>query len=67
MRYAHPLPTGFIGALSLVKCLIDLPLQPSVGKWVTEGATTLWENWQSTQFAPAGSYNHIMYAIVLAL
>ena len=39
---------------------------PSVDFWIEgsgpgTGATTLWENWQSTNFAPQGSYNHIMY------
>ena len=39
---------------------------PSVDFWIEgsgpgTGATTLWENWQSTNFAPEGSYNHIMY------
>jgi len=51
----------------------DLALQmmlasgmPSFDYWIEgsgpgTGATTLWENWQSTNFAPYGSYNHIMY------
>ena len=39
---------------------------PSIDFWIEgsgpgTGATTLWENWQSTNFVPAGSYNHIMY------
>ena len=39
---------------------------PSVDFWIEgsgpgTGATTLYENWQSTNFAPQGSYNHIMY------
>jgi len=52
---------------------IDLALQmflatgmPSFDHWIegsgpNTGATTLWENWQSTNFNPYGSYNHIMY------
>jgi len=52
---------------------IDLALQmflasgmPSFEAWIegsgpNTGATTLWENWQSTNFDPHGSYNHIMY------
>lgn len=48
---------------------IDLHLasgMPSWSYWIdgsgpNTGATTLWENWQSTNFDPYGSYNHIMY------
>eukprot|EP01084_Bolivina_argentea_P196053 336167_1 len=34
---------------------------PSYGYWVTQKATTLWENWQSSQYHESGSKNHIMF------
>ena len=40
---------------------IDYWVEPQPGAAPGTGATTLWENWQSTQYAPEGSYNHIMY------
>ena len=34
---------------------------PSYGYWYENKATTLWENWQSSQYHAAGSKNHIMF------
>eukprot|EP01084_Bolivina_argentea_P032371 59879_1 len=34
---------------------------PSYGYWYEQKATTLWENWQSSQYQAHGSKNHIMF------
>lgn len=34
---------------------------PSYGYWFDNKATTLWENWQSSQYHADGSKNHIMF------
>ena len=34
---------------------------PSWGYMVTQGASTLWENWQGTKYTGVGSRNHIMF------
>eukprot|EP00698_Gefionella_okellyi_P008493 TRINITY_DN2105_c0_g1_i1.p1 TRINITY_DN2105_c0_g1~~TRINITY_DN2105_c0_g1_i1.p1 ORF type:complete len:1115 (+),score=230.55 TRINITY_DN2105_c0_g1_i1:139-3483(+) len=34
---------------------------PSFGFMIEEGATTLWENWQTTRYTAYGSRNHIMF------
>ena len=34
---------------------------PSYGFWYDQKATTLWEQWESTQYNAAGSKNHIMF------
>ena len=46
--------------------IMEAKSMPSFDFWLNPtnggiGATTLWENWQSTAFVPHGSYNHIMY------
>lgn len=34
---------------------------PSYDYWIINKATTLWENWQSTEYHASGSKNHIMF------
>ncbi len=34
---------------------------PSYGYWYEQKATTLWENWESSQYHAHGSKNHIMF------
>jgi alpha-L-rhamnosidase len=65
-KYAWPVLSS-IGRTDLAMTLMLAKGMPSYDFWI-EGsetqnswvpATTLWENWQSTGFAPEGSYNHV--------
>lgn len=65
--------TGILGAKYLLTALSDngqaqlaakvanQKTQPSWGWWITQGATTLWEQWNGND-----SRNHIMYGDILA-
>jgi alpha-L-rhamnosidase len=67
----HHLLSGIVGTkfvpLALARyCRMDLAMklltqtaQPSWGWWITQGASTLWENWSSNRTANAGSKNHV--------
>ena len=62
MKYAFDVLTAH-GATHQALAILLNKQYPSVLNWMDQAvpATTLWENWQSTSTAPAGSYNHIMY------
>ena len=69
-RQGH-IDTGILGAKYVVRVLaqggrsdlayqiITRPEQPSWAWWITQGATTLWEDWKGE-----GSLNHIMFGDV---
>lgn len=50
----------FCGLQDVALRIITAQGYPSYGKWIEEGATTLWETWQ-----PYNSKNHHMYSDVL--
>lgn len=41
--------------------MVDRTSQPSWGWWLTQGATTMWENWWA-----GASHNHIMFGDIMA-
>jgi len=67
------LDVGIVGVKELLPALVaggrsDVALQvaqtPDAPGWVymvLQGATTLWETWTGTRYAPAASWNHIMF------
>jgi alpha-L-rhamnosidase len=67
------LNVGIVGVKELLSALMaggraDVALQvaqtPTAPGWVymvLQGATTLWETWTGTRYAPVASWNHIMF------
>ncbi len=52
---------GRMGRPDILVKMLQQTDYPSFGKWINEGATTLWECWNST-----GSHNHHMFSSVSA-
>ncbi|KAH3761250.1 Alpha-L-rhamnosidase N-terminal domain protein [Pelomyxa schiedti] len=60
VKYLFPVLQS-MGRMDLAYQLAVGTTMPSWYFWETQGATTLWENWQSTQYVAYGSRNHIMF------
>jgi alpha-L-rhamnosidase len=68
----HHLDTGIVGTKYLFESLgrggradvaLAVLLQPSYpgyGYWLSQGATSLWENWEGDRYTHLGSWNHVM-------
>lgn len=48
------------GLAGLALRMMLQPTAPSLGDWVSQGGTTLWETYTLTATQGDGSYNHIM-------
>jgi len=59
-KYLLPVLSA-VGRDDLAFELASQTTYPSWGYFLSQGATTLWENWYSSQFVAYGSRNHIMY------
>eukprot|EP01004_Peranema_trichophorum_P002698 NODE_1736_length_1831_cov_65.029859_g1473_i0.p1 GENE.NODE_1736_length_1831_cov_65.029859_g1473_i0~~NODE_1736_length_1831_cov_65.029859_g1473_i0.p1 ORF type:complete len:488 (+),score=93.46 NODE_1736_length_1831_cov_65.029859_g1473_i0:103-1464(+) len=50
-----------IGRVDIALSVVNTPTPPSWVYMLDQGATTLWETWTGSRYAPNASWNHIMY------
>jgi alpha-L-rhamnosidase len=49
------------GRADIALAVLLQPTYPGYGYWLSQGATSLWENWEGSRYTHEGSWNHVMF------